>query len=102
MLRFFYCQAVVGKKVSDRLRFRAQVLRTEPPTQRLIAQGGLFDLLDQNGDRLGVRGLSASCAYRGTSLPLCRSNVRIRVVVHEASLCFRPPELWVIGKRREE
>lgn len=52
MGRFFYSQAMMHKKVLDPMRFDAELPGLQPPTQRRDTQGGVFNLLDQNGNRL--------------------------------------------------
>ena len=58
MWRFFYRQPVAGEKGVDPFGLDVQVLFSESPTERRDGQGGVFDLLHQNGDRLGRGGLS--------------------------------------------
>jgi hypothetical protein len=49
---FFYSQPVVGEEVADHLGLDLQILFPESSAERLISQGGVLDLLHENGNRL--------------------------------------------------
>ena len=55
MWRFFYCQIVSDEKVADQLRLDKDLLFPKAAAEILVIQVRMFDLLNKNGDRLGIR-----------------------------------------------
>ena len=70
MQRFFYRQIVTNKKVVDGLGLDRWILLSQSPTQRLVAQGRMLDLLHQNRNRFELRGLPPLCAQGTAALAL--------------------------------
>ena len=102
MWRFFYRQPLAGEKGVDPLGLDAQVLFFESSTECRDGQGGVFNLLHQNGDRLGRGGLSDRCdPLRPLALLLC-AKAWLGSQIHIEALMLLALQSGMVPQRPEK
>lgn len=102
MRRFFYCQPVLGKKISDHLGLDLQLLISKPPAERLVRQCRVLDFLYQYGDRFRRCGLSVCFDHSLSLLSLLLVNDRIGGHVHVMTLMRLPLQRGMVSQRPEK